>query len=220
MFDKLSAPFPPEAIHWRAQIATERNGGSALALAYLDARDVMDRLDQVCGPENWQDYYDETAKGRVICRLSIRVGEEWIAKSDGSGDSDIEGDKGAISGAFKRAAVKLGIGRYLYDVGDVWAPCDLVMREGKLVLNKNGKPMWKAWKPAARDEFAKALSKASKPTGPLTDATRDWLAAQLQSIGKQPADLFRHLSPTTFKDLTYEQIPDIQSFINANKKAA
>src|ERR1700744_5012816 len=96
MFDKLAAPFPADAVHWRAQ-SVNGKGDAALALAYMDARDVMARLDEVVGPENWQDSYEETPKGRVICTLRIRVGGEWIAKSDGAGMTDVEGDKGALS---------------------------------------------------------------------------------------------------------------------------
>lgn len=135
-FAKLSAEFPREAIHWRAQTVT-KDGTKAMALAYLDARDVMDRLDEVCGPANWQDEYAETAKGRLICRLSIRVNDEWIAKSDGAGESDIEGEKGAISGALKRAAVKWGVGRYLYDMPAPWVPCKS--------YDSGGKKRWSEW---------------------------------------------------------------------------
>ena len=42
----LAAEFPKEDIHWRAQSLT-KDGDKAMALAYLDARDVMDRLDQI-----------------------------------------------------------------------------------------------------------------------------------------------------------------------------
>lgn len=101
----LKAPFNPRALSWRKQ------GG--FDLAYLNARDVMKRLDDVVGIENWQDRYEECS-GRVICYISIRVDGEWITKADGSGDTKIEGDKGGISGAFKRSAVRWGIGRYLY----------------------------------------------------------------------------------------------------------
>ena len=123
MFSELSAPFPAGAIHWRAQTVT-KDGTKALALAYIDARDVMDRLDAVAGPANWRDSYVETPKGRTICTLEIRIDGEWIAKSDGAGDTDVEGEKGSISDALKRAAVKWGIGRYLYALGNVWAPCE------------------------------------------------------------------------------------------------
>jgi hypothetical protein len=128
---ELRAPFPPNEVHWRAQNVTERNGKfSALALAFIDARNVMERLDAVCGPENWQDRLEETAKGRVLCGISINVGGEWITKYDGAGDTDVEGEKGALSDALKRAAVKWGIGRYLYSLPNVWVPCE---------MGKNGK---------------------------------------------------------------------------------
>ena len=50
----------------------------------------------------------------MICSLSCKVGDNWITKADGAGDTDIEGEKGGISDALKRAAVVWGIGRYLY----------------------------------------------------------------------------------------------------------
>lgn len=203
----LSAPFPVEAVHWRAQALT-KDKQSALALAYIDARDVMDRLDEVCGPAGWSTYNDETARGRVLCKLSILVDNQWITKTDGAGDTDVEGDKGGISDALKRAAVQWGIGRYLYDLENVWAPCE---------VNQNGK--WKAWRPEAQQVFAQALRKL-RPLGPLNDTTRDWVGAQLRAVGKMPADLLRHMSPASLKDLNYEQLPDIQAFINSHKKEA
>ena len=108
-----------------------------MALAYLDARDVMDRLDDACGPSNWQSRYNETPKGRVLCELGIRFDGEWVWKSDGAGDTAVEGEKGGISDALKRAAVHWGIGRYLYRLESVWVKCS--------VNQKNGKTYWKAW---------------------------------------------------------------------------
>jgi hypothetical protein len=219
VFDRLSAPFPVDAIHWRAQLVAERSGAfTGLALAYLDARDVQDRLDTVCGPENWQDAYEETGKGRLLCKLSIRVEGEWITKSDGSGDSDIEGEKGAISGALKRAAVRWGIGRYLYEVGDVWAPCEVAMRDGKPVLNKNNKPIFRKWKPEASDVFGAALSKLARPSGPISDTTRDWLIAQLQSVQMPPATLLNHFRPKDLRELTFEQMAEAKRFIDNSKQ--
>lgn len=103
---ELKAPFSANQINWR-------KGGGNVSLAYLDARNVMQRLDQVVGPNNWQEKYVEF-NDRIICELSIRLDGEWITKADGSGDTKIESEKGGISSAFKRAAVKFGIGRYLY----------------------------------------------------------------------------------------------------------
>ena len=123
IFNRLGAPFDQSAIHWRAQNFT-KDGTKALALAYIDARDVMMRLDDVVGPANWQDSFSETAKGRVIATISLRLDGEWISKSDGAGDTAVEGEKGALSDAFKRAGVKWRIGRYLYDMPSIWVPCE------------------------------------------------------------------------------------------------
>jgi len=132
----LAAEFPRESISWRAQTLT-KNGDKAMALAYIDARDVMQRLDQVCGAANWQDRY-EFHGARTVCYLSVRINGEWITKADGAGDSDVEAEKGAISDALKRAAVKWGIGRYLYDLDAPWVPCETYERGGKL--------HWKSWR--------------------------------------------------------------------------
>lgn len=130
----LSAEFPRAAVSWRSQSLT-KDGTKALALAYIDARDVMDRLDTVCGPQNWQDKY-EFHGSRTVCYLSIRIGDEWITKADGAGDSDVEAEKGAISDALKRAAVKWGIGRYLYALSSPWVPCDSYEKGGKFYWSK------------------------------------------------------------------------------------
>lgn len=126
IFDELALPFPPECISWRTGATDAKKLGvkpwqakSGIALAYLTARDVMERLDDVVGGENWQDRYPYPG----CCELSIRINGEWITKSDASDVTDVEGIKGQSSGAFKRAAVKFKIGRYLYDLPAVW--CDL-----------------------------------------------------------------------------------------------
>ena len=102
----LKRPF--KNVKWRKGY---KNGKD---LVYIDARDVMDRLDTVFGIDGWQTKY-EYLGGRMICNLSVRFDLEWITKSDGAGDSNIEGEKGGISDSLKRAAVLLGIGRYLYN---------------------------------------------------------------------------------------------------------
>lgn len=136
IFEQLAAPFPKEKVHWRAQSLT-KDGTKAMALAYVDARDVMDRLDEVCGPGGWKDGYFETQTGRVMCNLSIRVDDEWVSKADGAGATQMEGEKGGISDAFKRAGVKWGIARYLYALPAPWVPCESYERQGKKV--------WKKW---------------------------------------------------------------------------
>jgi hypothetical protein len=123
IFDSLARPFSGFAVRWRIG-RKSKNGDKAMPLAYIDARDVMDRLDGVVGPQNWQSKYIETNSGRVLCELSILLDGQWITKSDGAGDTQVEREKGAISDAFKRAAVHWGIGRYLYAMDAPWLPID------------------------------------------------------------------------------------------------
>lgn len=87
--------------------------GSATLLLYQDARCGMDILDESIGPENWQREYYEV-KGNIYCRIGIKVGDEWIWKSDCGTESNIDAVKGEASDAFKRACVCWGIGRELY----------------------------------------------------------------------------------------------------------
>jgi hypothetical protein len=90
-----------------------RKGAGGKELVYIDARQVMNRLDEVFDVGGWQAHYEHIG-GRMICKLSCLIGDKWVTKSDGAGDTNIEGDKGGISDALKRAAVLWGIGRYLY----------------------------------------------------------------------------------------------------------
>ncbi len=128
-FKALSAPFHPSAISWRIG-STTQDKSKGMALAYLDARAVMDRLDEVCGSTGWQCRYPHAGQ-KTVCEIGIFVGvdvanpntvpaAEWVWKADGAGDSDIEAEKGALSDAFKRAGVRWGIGRYLYDLESPW----------------------------------------------------------------------------------------------------
>lgn len=143
-FNALKAPFDPSLISWRVGAMT-KNKDKAIALAYIDARDVMERLDEVCGPGNWQALYPH-ANGKTSCKIGIKVGDEWVWKENGSGDSDIEAEKGAFSDAFKRSAVLWGIGRYLYDVENNWFEVD----QYKKFTNPNDR------------RFAESLAKAAK----------------------------------------------------------
>jgi hypothetical protein len=68
-----------------------------------------------------------------LCRLKVRIGDEWITKEDVGGQSEQpdEGDrrKAAFSDALKRAAVKFGIGRYLYRQKPQWVDYDPQKRQ-------------------------------------------------------------------------------------------
>src|ERR671923_2853073 len=80
----LSAPFEPKEVKFKPQVVS---GNRALALAYVDARVIQDRLDEVLGVEGWQDNYKCLPDGSVVCRLRLRLGGEWITKVDVGGPS-------------------------------------------------------------------------------------------------------------------------------------
>lgn len=133
LYERLAEPFPVESIHWRVgstnkKFWKEGEKRRGKPLAYLDARDVMDRLDFVCGADGWQDEYPDAGNQATCCRIGVRMlegdSEYWIWKADGAGQTDFEGAKGQFSDAFKRAAVKHGIGRYLYGCDSPWIELD------------------------------------------------------------------------------------------------
>lgn len=130
IIDLLAQPFEPFEVQFKPSVV---QGNRALALAYIDARVVQDRLDKVLGVANWQDEYVTLPDGSVVCRLRLRLGGEWITKMDVGGESEQKdpGDrrKAAFSDALKRAAVKFGVGRYLYRLPSQWCDYDPKKRQ-------------------------------------------------------------------------------------------
>jgi hypothetical protein len=128
--EALAAPFDAREVRFKPAVVS---GSRAMALAYVDARVIQDRLDEVLGVTGWQDEYECLPDGSVVCRLRLRLGDEWITKMDVGGQSEQpdEGDrrKAAFSDALKRAAVKFGIGRYLYRLPAQWVDYDAKKRQ-------------------------------------------------------------------------------------------
>src|ERR1700722_6080658 len=57
--EALKKPFPEDEIEWRIGSAGKKGNGQiwATCLAYVQARAIMNRLDEVCGAENWRVSY-------------------------------------------------------------------------------------------------------------------------------------------------------------------
>jgi hypothetical protein len=121
----LAAVFAPSEVKFKPGVIS---GNRALALPYVDCRVIRDRLDDVLGIDGWQDQYTPLPDGGVVCELRCRIGGKWIIKTDVGGPSEQPdgGDrlKAAFSDALKRAAVKYGIGRYLYRPPSAWCDWD------------------------------------------------------------------------------------------------
>jgi len=126
----LAAPFEAGEVKFKPQSV---KGNRCLAMAYVSARTIMDRLDEVLGVGEWQDSYDVLADGSVVCRLAVRIAGEWTTKTDvGSPSEQPDGGdrlKAAFSDALKRAAVKYGVGRYLYRLASQWVDFDPVKKQ-------------------------------------------------------------------------------------------
>lgn len=159
----LRDPFPIKDLEWRILRSglTRDHKPWAIVSAYVDNRAIVERLDRVMGPANWRDEFKEWNAGTpgVLCGVSLRLDGEWITKWDGaeqprekgkSGDQ-LVAVKGGFSGAEKRAASKWGIGRYLYDAGDLFA--EIRPGEGgrfRAAIKQEGAPPVKfTWDPPA-----------------------------------------------------------------------
>ena len=119
IYEKLKEKFAESDIEYRIG-ALNSDKTKGLALAYVSARAIQNRLDEIVGFENWKVSYREI-QGGFLCTLSIRINDEWIEKEDGASVTEFESVKGGISNAFKRVASSgFGIGRYLYNTRNSW----------------------------------------------------------------------------------------------------
>jgi hypothetical protein len=180
----LAAPFDPAEIRFKPGAVA---GNRALALAYVDARAIQNRLDQVLGVDGWQDDYDCLPDGSVVCRLRLRVGGEWITKVDVGGPSEQPdgGDrlKAAFSDALKRAAVKFGVGRYLYRLPRQWVDYDPQRRQfaRSPLLPAFALPAQElAVKPAESPPPAPKAAASRKPAAKMAGHTLPASGAELQ----------------------------------------
>ena len=134
-FAKLAEPFARHEVKSLTKRYQDKKSKEwkEYSIRFITARSVMNRLDAVAGPQNWRPEFktmmlrpDVTA---VQCTLYLRVGGEWVGKSDIGTESDIEPEKGAVSDALKRAAVHWGIGRELYGEGTAYDALEDAQRQ-------------------------------------------------------------------------------------------
>ena len=195
----LQYPFAVDEIEWRV-LHTTKDKTKGQVAAYVDSRAIQDRLDAVLGRENWQNHFrtvqgKDNASTTQVCELSVYYPDrnEWITKSNGAGNTDIEPVKGGLSNAFKRAASMWGIGRYLYDLKNIWIP----LKDGKYIpdeqlsvlanqYNRFVKQLLSAGDPAAEKQQAAPKAtrqKTEQPTqGRFTSPAAEdaWTVTNLQ----------------------------------------
>ena len=124
MTPETRAPDAPLAeVEWR--VDGRPNGNRCRYVPYLSATTVARLLDEWVGPARWKDDYEQSHLGKGLWGIvSIQFGDEWVTKKDVGVPSQFEAEKGTVSDAFKRVAcIKWGVGRNVYSLPNVWAPC-------------------------------------------------------------------------------------------------
>ncbi len=198
LLERLSAPFLPATISWRVGAIT-KDKSKGLALAYIDARDVQDRLNEVCGHE-WQVKHHYCGGQMLACEIGIKVDGEWLWRGDGAGaiepaeeskrleEEQDMARKAAFSDSFKRAAVRWGVGRYLYDIDSPWvalepkglsyviAPHELARLRSMLTRPPTSAPA------PTRDATSAAPSHTPSSTGKVKHKKWDYAGARFREI--------------------------------------
>ena len=156
--EQLVKPFGVHEIKWKP--ITVRNN-QALAFAYVDVRAIMDRLDLVFGLAGWESHYTVLDNNSVKCQLRVRLENAWIEKEDVGSPSEQPDEhdrmKAAFSDAMKRAAVQLGIGRYLYRLPQQWVPYDAAKKRF------SERPQLPSWAIPEGDKARQPTTQAQKP---------------------------------------------------------
>lgn len=151
---RLREPMP---YRWRVQ-NTNKDKTKAKCAAYVDARDVQSRLDEVCMWEVGFSLEGDAVKARITIwfdkdtTLDRQDFSERIT-ADKNDSMYAQAYKSAASEAFKRAAVAWGVGRFLYDI-----PMKTVaLKDGKWPVDENGKDIY---------NLTEYLNRVDKPIPP------------------------------------------------------
>ena len=144
LFTELAEPFDPTEIKWRVT-HTNNDGSRGAVIAFADPRAYTDRLNRLFTPTGWtrtyavstvssvtrmkKDKLIQTGKVLVTCVLTITglgchsgSGEEWADEENAMTAAEAQ--------SFKRACSVFGLGRYLYNLTEMWVP-----------LNEHRQPM-------------------------------------------------------------------------------
>ena len=119
LLEQLRQPFPASAVYWRAGVVS-RDKKRAQALPYAEPRVYEDILNRLV-PGEWSCTFKPWGDARIICELTIAG---LTRSSTGEENEGFAPGTSAEAQAFKRACVKFGLGRYLYDLPIVWVPYD------------------------------------------------------------------------------------------------
>lgn len=184
IWQRIAAPLDPTAIAWRQDGRPAERGGKFFArfVCYIEANTVRERLDSVV-PGEWsldlevqKELMDEggatvdtDARVAIKARLTIR----GVAREDIGVGKDY---KQASTDAFKRVAVRFGIGHELYNFEQNWVQVDSDSKYAKPVedpavayARRSGETFTPTPKPAAtvsKADVAKTFDAEEVPVCP------------------------------------------------------
>ena len=176
----LKLPFPETEIEWRVG-STNKEKTRGAALAYLTNRAIMNRLDDVCGPENWKNEFAIWKSNGQLCGISVKIAGEWVTKWDGADDTSFESLKGGLSDSMKRAAVQWGIGRYLYYLDTEWVE---LKNEGRSLVTHPALPKWALPLDDQNDRTVATMSMADIMAYTFTNSKGQMFKAQMMYDAK------------------------------------
>jgi len=182
---KLAAPLPSGAISWRIDSQPKDRDGKHFArfVAYIEANTVRERLDSTC-PGEWDlnlellPSVDVIGQGGEVKRheysFKARLQILGVIREDVGSGKDY---KQASTDAFKRAAVRFGIGNELYAYEQNWVEVDMKnpkfpkpVEDPQVAYERRyGKPKLVKDEPAAAAAPAAPENPAKPPASTLTD---------------------------------------------------
>ncbi|HJR63840.1 MAG TPA: Rad52/Rad22 family DNA repair protein [Gemmatimonadaceae bacterium] len=161
VWEKLAAPIPAHLISWRQDGRPLSRDGRSFArfVAYIEANTVRERLDSVV-PGEWNltlelmpalpGVEDGATNEPAVAAFKARLQILGVVREDVGTGRDY---KSAATDAFKRAAVRFGIGNELYSYEQNWVPMDGDGRSAKPLED-----------PAVVYERRRVASTVSEPT--------------------------------------------------------
>lgn len=200
--EQLNRPFPSKEI--KTRVGGVFGNGNGQLFVFVDARTVQDRLDEVFGLDGWSVTYDVVPNVGVVCKITATIEGKEVMKSDGAGfrsapntQADKNDLKSAISDAFKRAAVGFGIGRYLYEIGNIFVRLDNRQFKGSITLpdqflpedERTGNTELKIqYSNPAPQTYAPKTESTSESTMDINDAM-NFIVETGFSVGKKMSDI-------------------------------
>jgi hypothetical protein len=134
---ELMQPFTPAVVKFKALTKPFDSNGKKVSFVacYMDARMVAERLNHVVGAGGWEDVYrvldSNPASGLPIeCALTVLGVTKRDVGQIAPGKLDDKAWKSAYSDALKRAAVKFGVGLYLYKIPQL---------KGEVIVGNDGR---------------------------------------------------------------------------------